>query len=387
MITRLFLLALMAPPVWGQLPQSAPLPPADRRLFDAEIDRLEKLLTATPNKNTVTYQMARTWAAGQQWPDAVDGLRKVVESKVGFDPSRDPVFRDIGETKEFKEILAAARAATPPVLRSSSTFTLMEGDLAPESVAYDPRNRQLYFGSMRKGKIVRCSESGDCAPFARGLGTVLGLKVHGNALWALDNSAKESALLHYDLSSGQMLRAYRVTNPGHNFNDLTITQDGGVYLTDTAAGTIWHLSNGADNLTPLPGRFVAANGITLSPDARLLYVSTFPDGVTVVDLRTMLASPLRHAADLCLANVDGLYFHNGALIAIQNGFISPRVVRLTLTRDFHGVNRLEVLERRNPLFDGITTGVLAGGDFFYMANVQDQNKPAYQPIVLLRIHL
>lgn len=388
MLARWFLLALAvaAGTARGQLPKSASLSESDQLLFHAEIDRLEKLLTRAVDRGTVTYQLARTWAAAKQWPEALEWLRKAIELRAGFDPSRDPIFRDIRETQEFEPIRAAARAATPPVSSSRPGFKVGEGDLAPESIAYDPRDRRFYFGSMRKGKIVRCSDSGDCAPFARGLGTVLGLKVHGNGLWALNNRDKESALIHYDLPSGRMIRVYRVTGAGHNFNDLTITQGGDIYLTDTAAGAVWYLANGGD-LKKLAGQFKFANGITVSADARTLYVSTFPDGVTVVDLKRMLAAPLRHSADLCLANIDGLYFYKGALVAIQNGFMTPRVVRLTLTRDLRGVDRLEVLERRNPLFEGITTGVVVGNRFFYVGNVQDEDKPAYQPIVVLTIQL
>jgi hypothetical protein len=54
--------------------------------------------------------------------------------------------------------------------------------------------------------------------------------------------------------------------------------------------------------------------------------------------------------------------------------MTPRVVHLILTHDLRAIQRFNVLERRNPLFDGITTGVVAGGGFFYMANIQDDKK-------------
>ncbi len=58
-----------------------------------------------------------------------------------------------------------------------------------------------------------------------------------------------------------------------------------------------------------------------------------------------------------------------------------------LSRDLRAIDRFEVLERRNPLFDGVTTGVLAGGDFFYMANIQDDKKAGFDPITILKSHL
>jgi hypothetical protein len=386
----------------AQLPTSERLSATDEPLFRAEIGRVSKLLDTAPDKGAVTYQLARTWAAGKQWPEAIEWLGKVAEMKAGFDPSRDAVFAELRDTREFGEIMAAVREATPAVSHSVPVFQVREGDLVPESMAYDPKGKQFYFGSMRKGKVVRCSGRGECSGFVGGLGMVLGLKVHGDGLWVLSNadgvsnsegfSNKDSALIHYELASGREVRRYAVTGPGHEFNDLTIAPNGDVYLTDTMAGAVWRLlgsngANGSPALAKLPGKFEFANGIALSADGKLLYVSTFPDGITVVDLKTQMARAIARPQGLSLAFIDGLYFHHGDLIAIQNGYMSPRVVRLKLSRDLRGVESFEVLERRNPLFDGVTTGVVAGGDFFYMANIQDEKKSGFEPITILRLHL
>jgi hypothetical protein len=382
-IVRSLLVALAL----GQLPPAGVLSETDKPLFHAELTRVEKLLTSPSDKSTVTYQIARTWASAQQWHEAIEWLQKAIALKAGFDPSRDPVFSALRNTKEFEAILTEAIAATPPVSRSTPAFQISEGDLVPESVAWDPNNRQFYFGSEKKGRVLRCSATGDCAPFATGLGVVLGLKVHADGLWLLNNSDQESALIHYDLASAKEVRRYKITGPGHTFNDLTIAPNGEIYLTDTPAAAVWYMAKGSPDLTKLPGRFEFANGIARSQDAKLLYVSTFPDGITVVDLKTGKSSPIVHPAGLCLATIDGLYVHHGALIAIQNGFMAPRVVRLTLTPDRRGIARFEILERRNPLFEGVTTGVIAGTDFFYMANIQDDKQTGFNPITILRLRL
>ncbi|MGH9645283.1 MAG: SMP-30/gluconolactonase/LRE family protein [Bryobacteraceae bacterium] len=380
-------LSLAVWPAFAQLPPSGTLSDSDRPLFRAEIARLERLLSSAPDKATVTFELARTWASAKQWPETMQCLRKVAGLKLGIDPSRDSIFAPLRGTREFQAILAAVRDATPLVSHSSAAFLVPEGDLVPESMAYDPRGKYFYFGSMKKGTVIRCQDTGDCTPFAGALDTVLGLKAHGSGLWLLSNSDKESSLVHYDLASARMVRKYTVTGSGHNFNDLVIAPGGDVYLTDTRAGAVWHLVTGAGDLIKLPERFEFANGIALSPDGSLLYVSTFPDGITVVDLKAQVSTPITRPTELCLATIDGLYFHQGALIAIQNGFMTPRVVRFTLTRDLRAIERFEVLERRNPLFEGITTGVIAGGDFFYMANIQDDKKAGFNPITILKLHL
>jgi hypothetical protein len=360
---------------------------ADWPSFRAEIARIEKLLPSAPDRVTVTYQMARTWASAKQWPETMEWLRKAIDLRAGLDPSRDTIFADLRDTREFREILTAVREATPPVLTSRTAFIVNEGDLVPESVAYDSNRRHFYFGSMKKGKVVRCSRLGNCAQFASGLGIVLGLKIRKDGLWLLNNSDEDSALIHYDLASARAIRSYHVSGKGHNLNDLAFAPNGEIYLTDTAARAIWYLANSVSDLVRLPGQFQSANGITLSADGRLLYVSTFPDGITVVNLQTRAAMPIVHPEPLCLAAIDGLYFRNGALIAIQNGFMTPRVVRFILTGDLRAIKQFQVLERRNPVFEGITTGVVVGSNFFYMANIQDEKTTGFNPITTLKLRL
>jgi hypothetical protein len=75
--------------------------------------------------------------------------------------------------------------------------------------------------------------------------------------------------------------------------------------------------------------------------------------------------------------------------------MTPRVVRYRLTPDAQSIGKSEVLERRNPLFDGITTGTVADGAFYFMANTQldkvqgGRIKPGAQfnPLKILRIDL
>ena len=385
---RILLAILTSAAAFAQLPESAKLSDTDRLQLSAEVERLETLLSHAQDQAAVTYFIAAAWASGKQWPETMDSLRRMVAMKAGLEP-RQPLFADLRSTKEFAEIMNSVRAATPPVSHSHTAFRVAEGDLAPESVAYDPAWKQFYFGSLRKGKVLRCSAWEECRDFARGLGTVVGMKARGDGLWLLNNSdaesAHESALIHYDLQSGVMVAKYAIAEKGHLFNDLVFTPSGDMYFTDTRAGAVWRLHS--EKLERVRGEFQFANGITLSPDGQLLYVSAFPDGISVVDLKTGAIAPIGRPADLCLAAIDGLYFHRGSLIAIQNGPMSPRVVRFVLSPDLRTIQRFDVLERRNPLFDGVTTGVVVGNDFYFMANIQDDKKSAFNPIVMLRIRL
>ena len=376
---------LAAKASYGQLPKSGTLSAQDERLFRAELSRLEQLSATATDNATVDYALARTWAAGQQWPEAMQALRRL-DPKCGIDPSKDRIFASLRGTVEFEAVLKLIREAATPVTSSRQAFRLAESDLAPESVAYDPVGKMFYFGSLKKGKVVRCSPEGACTDFVTGLGTILGLKVHRRNLWLLNNSDQGSDAMLYELKTGRFTGRHTV-GPGHLLNDLVISPTGEAFITDTRVGTVWRLTPGAQELETLPGRFEFANGIAMSSDEKRLYVSTFPDGVTVFDLRTHTASALQRPAGLCLANVDGLYFYRGDLIAIQNGTMTPRVIRIVLARDGKAAARLDVLERGNPLFEGVTTGVVVGKNFYYMANTQDDRATDFKPISVLTLRL
>src|SRR5260370_1267664 len=147
-------LSLAAWPAFAQWPASGTLSDTDWPLFRAEIARIEKLLNSAPDKATVTYEMARTWASAKQRPETMQWLRKVAELNAGLDPSREALFAELRGTREFEEILAALRRATPVVSHSRPVFTVTEGDLAPESVAYDPKTFLLREHEKRESRNV-----------------------------------------------------------------------------------------------------------------------------------------------------------------------------------------------------------------------------------------
>jgi hypothetical protein len=376
---------LAASAVYGQLPKSSALSAEDERSLRGELLRLERLSEWAADKAVMDFALARTWAAGQQWPEVMEILRRI-DPGSGIDPARERLFASLRGTAEFEAVVERIREANPRVMASRDAFVVGEGDLVPESMAYDPDGKWFYFGSLKRGKVVRCTSGGACQDFVTGLGTILGMKVRGKTLWLLSNSEHESAVMLYEVRTGQLIGKHTVGD-GHLFNDLVISATGEAFITDTRGGAVWRIAPGAQELVMLPGGFEFANGIAMSKDARLLYVSTFPDGITVFDLQTQTSSPLQRPAALCLANVDGLYFFGGDLIAIQNGIMAPRVIRIELAGRGRAVAGFKVLERGNPLFDGVTTGVVVGKSFYYMANIQDDKATGFKPISVLRVGL
>ena len=69
-----------------------------------------------------------------------------------------------------------------------------------------------------------------------------------------------------------------------------------------------------------------------------------------------------------LLGIDGLTYHAGGLIAIQNGVRPHRVIRLRLGPQLREIASVEVLEANHPLFDEPTLGTVLDNWFYYIAN-------------------
>jgi hypothetical protein len=389
----------------AQIPPSEKLSESDAKLFQAEVDRVKGLLETAGDKCTVSYALARTWASGGQYRQALDALRDAIDLNVGLDPSRDEAFVRLRGTKEFTLLMRSVRDGTPPVSNSQPAFTIDDPEFMPEGIAWDQRRKRFFLGSTWEHNIIECTTAGECKGLVRsghdGLYEVLGIKAdtRDRTIWAASNSVGESGIFHFDTPSGSLIQKYTLSrvNERHYFNDMAISSKGDVFITDTQAGTVYWISAATQRLEVFDPslKVQSANGIAISGDDKTLYVAGFPDGIRIVDIASKASRAIVHPPDLCLGSIDGLLYFQGSLIAIQNGVMTQRVARYRLTPDEKDIAGFEVLERRNPAFDGITTGAIADGVFYYMANPQTDKvaagriKPNAQlnPVQVLRLEL
>ena len=72
---------------------------------------------------------------------------------------------------------------------------------------------------------------------------------------------------------------------------------------------------------------------------------------------------LAPAPGIALSGIDGLYVTGDSFLAVQNGTNPPRLMRFS--RDLH---RQEVLEANWAGLGDPTHGVIAGNDFYFIAN-------------------
>lgn len=300
-------------------------------------------------------------------------------------------FLHSADLRAYRSVVSRLDEREPHVVRSTTAFVIRQPELIPEGIGWDPATGDFYVSSIHLRKVVRVSRDGIATDFISegqdGMFGTLGLKVDADRrlLWVVSSAAREmrgysdaddgkSAVLAYDLNTRALVTKVTFGSAGEPslLNDLAILDDGSVLVTDSDGGGIMRVRLGADNIeTWIPPRtFTFPNGITRGEGEPFVYVADF-DGLSRIDLRSRTVTPLPLATEAdTLSGIDGLAWFGGGLVGIQNGVGRPRVIRVSLNDSRDAVTAVKVLEAGNPQFDEPTTGTVAGGAFYFLANSQ-----------------
>jgi hypothetical protein len=322
--------------------------------------------------------------------DALSSLAKVAEMGLVMPAEKDGDLDSIKDTPEFKLILKQFEASRAPIIKSSTAFTIHEKGLITEGLAYDPVEETFFVSSVHKRKILSVSKSGEAKTLASeqdGLFSVLGMSVDAKRrhLWVTStafpqmvNVKKEedgvSAVFKFDLRTNKLVKKYVLSNATrkHALGDLTIQSNGDVFTTDSLSPAVYVIRAQKDEIELFledPG-FGSPQGLSFSSDERHLFMADYGKGLFDIDVKAKKVTHLVPLAGATLLGIDGLYFHKGSLIGVQNGVTPQRVIRVSLSKDLGRFERLEVLEANNPVFLEPTLGVFVKDTFFFIANSQ-----------------
>lgn len=358
--------------------------------YAGAIDNLKKALELIPDHPTLFYNIAAISALQGKKSDAIAGLTKIAAMGLALHPEKDGDFDSIKESEEFKTVLRKFESNKAPVINSTTAFTIHEKGLITEGLAYDPVSETFFVSSVHKRRILAVNKNGEAKTFAdeqAGLWSVLGMKVDAKRrlLWAttaafpqMVNFNKEeensSAVLKFDLKTGKLLKRYVLPNKpkGHGLGDLTIDSNGNVFTTDSLTPAVYVIHPEKDEIELFLENdgFVSPQGLAFSGDERHLFMADYSTGLFDIDVKTKRVLHLPPLEGATLLGIDGLYFHNGSLIGVQNGVAPWRLVRMALSDDFKRVERLQVIEANNPVFDEPTLGVIVRDSFYFIANSQ-----------------
>jgi len=244
-------------------------------------------------------------------------------------------------------------------------------------------------GSVRQRKVVAIERDGTVHDFvasaADGIAGVFGMAVDSarRTLWVattalprMDGFAAADSgrvgVYGYDLETGGLKRKAwmaRDSSTAHTFGDVAVAPDGDVYVSDSESPWILELREGSDSLVrfvthPL---FRSLQGMAITPDGATMYVADYSHGLLRISLGSKTVDRLGAARGVTLLGVDGLYWHRGSLIGVQNGVTPARVVRFCLDPSGRSVRRLEGLDRNPAIADEPTLGAIEGDSLVYVA--------------------
>lgn len=362
--------------------KGVPAEPADAAEVREQIAIVEKLLPQLVDRGAALYFLSTSKQHLGETREALQLLKECLALREGFDPAGSPNLKVLKGSKEFDDLVESVHRDFPAVAQAHLAFVTEERDLVPEGFAYDRRQNVYYLSSLNRRKIVRITPEGRVSDFVSAgrynLLPVLGIRLDpgDGSVWAnsWSEASDRSELLHFD-ATGQLLGRYAPADAAkHGFNDLVLRMNGEVILTDSVDNQVFRFDRDAHTFARLPfhRRLSAPNGIALTDDDRQLFVAD-DFGVVHVDLEKGASTEVNPGPRSTLAGIDGLYWRNGSLVAVQNAIGSPRVVAFRLSKDASRVTQTTVLENRTAFTTTPTTGALHGNDFYFIANSQGDN--------------
>lgn len=355
----------------------------------AGLERVRALRSERPGDGLLAYYQSLLHARLGDRDAALEALRGLKGRALGIVPTPGIGFEPIWTDAEFQRLRAELAAGEAKTADAPVAFRLDDPRLVPEGIAFDPVGRRFIVGSIARHAIVVSDEDGRWRDFSRpedGLDAVLGLAVDAGrrALYAVSTNAFEdsgrttlrNAVVRYDLASDR--RVSRIDVPeARQLNDLAVAADGTLYVTDSAAGAVYRVHPGGGTAVPwvVAGRAPGANGIAIAPTGAV-YVA-LSTGIGRVDPADGDLQRLPQPDSVVTGGIDGLYWHAGALVGVQNSTSPGRVVRIALTDDGRRIAGLSVLQsHHHPALDTPTTGAVVGNTLHLIANSHVQR---YRP--------
>src|SRR5690606_4249912 len=127
----------------------------------------------------------------------------------------------------------------------------------------------------------------------------------------------------------------------HTLSSITIGKDGKVFVADGLLNEIYTVEGDALKLVVANPKLTSIRGMAISDDGNTLYFADYALGIFGADLKAGTGFPLAHdTTTLVLGGIEGLYWHDGTLVAIENGMSPNRVIRLHLSKDGKSVVKM-----------------------------------------------
>ena len=355
--------------------------------------RAEAARAATAWPTQPSYHWARV-VIGLRMGDTatvLDALTRYADLGLGRDLTADAALARLASLPAFQTVAARHAAQYAPIRRGRTVAVLPDSTFFPEGLDVDPRTGFTYVASVRHRTIAELTPRGD---YVRellprggvGLGAILAVRVDASrgVLWATMSGIPQAAgfvpadsmthgLLRLTLPDGEINGRWDLppTGGGHTLGDVAIGPLGDVFMSDSRDPVLYRLPADGGALQPIRHPlFRSLQGVAPAPGAHAVFVADYSHGLLKVDVISGEVIRLGDAPGSTSLGCDGIAWHDGAIIAVQNGVAPPRIMRFELDSAWTRIVRAEVLDRNLPVADEPTIGTIVGDEFVYVANSQ-----------------
>ncbi|MEN1728244.1 MAG: hypothetical protein AAGJ52_07365 [Pseudomonadota bacterium] len=358
----------------------------------------ERLHALRPYNQDFMTHLVRAYAHQERFSEAYSMMLSMQQQGLAEDWSRFDELEPMREHRLYQHLNGMMTGANQ-AFGDARTLTVLEGVEMPEALAHDPQTGRYFLGTIREGEILVSEDGqsftgfGDSDSVSELMGVLdLAVDAERRHLWVAtaalsqwrgyrDGLRGRTWLLKLDLDTGELLDTHRLIpdRRPHALGALAIAEDGTVFASDTATPGIYKLSPGEQFPQAYFGHpnFSSMRGIALSADDSKLYVADYEIGIFVVDTEDPTqAWKLFTPENLNEGGIDGLYFWDDHLVAIQNGVSPDRVLRMKLGEDGLGVIEVAPLLAALPQFDTPTYGTMVDSELVFLAGSHWQHMDA-----------
>lgn len=172
-----------------------------------------------------------------------------------------------------------------PTALAEPYFKVSDEPMPLEALAFD-RQGNLLFADIFGGRVLRMSPDRKLTViFTDKSLTPVGIAIHqdGRIFVAGVGNLAAGRLIALD-PDGRHLQTIVPESAGYVPDDLVFDRKGGIYFTDCkgtstrSTGGVYYVAPDARTITPLLSNMAMANGVTLSPDGKVLWTTEFAAG-------------------------------------------------------------------------------------------------------------
>src|SRR5688572_9271304 len=307
--------------------------PAARR----EIDRA---VTAWPTQPAYVWGRVTVGLRMKDTSAVLAALNRYADLGLGRNLTVDSTLARLAALPAFRDVAARHAAQVAPLTRGRRVAVLPDSTFFPEGLDFDPRTGFTYVASIRHRTIAELTPRGDYVREllprgGAGLGAIFAVRVdpQRGVLWATMSGIPQTAgftpadsgvhaLLRINLPGGDIDGRWDVpaADAGHTLGDVAIGPLGDVFMTDSRDPVLYRLPADGGGLQPIRHPlFRSLQGVAPAPGARAVFVADHSHGLLKVDVMSGEVIRLADAPRSTSLGVDGISWHDGALIAVQNG--------------------------------------------------------------------